>query len=375
MPINFQTYRTIKRSLAQVLHTRRDSHQEQHLNTLALLICGIVGAQQVQFAHIANHVPIRGPKNESLIGRFRRWVKHETITPEAVWLPFARAVLQGLAPAPLTIVLDGTVAGHGCVVLMASVLYHGRAIPLLWTVVKGKKGHLPEASHCALIGRLREVVPAHATVVLLGDGEFDGIELQASIRAARWEYVCRTASNITIYTHERSFAVGDLPLARGEAVAIADVEMTLARYGPVQVIGVWDTAQDAPLYLITCLADADQAVEQYRRRFRIECMFANHKSRGFHIHKSHLADPARLARLLIATSLAYLWVHAIAAFAQAQGWLAQFHRTDRCDLSLFQIGIRGLWYAQRQGKRVPICFHLPVRAGSAFTEANGFSVR
>ena len=72
MHINFQTYRTIKRSLAQVLHTRRDSHQEQHLNTLALLICGIVGAQQVQFAQIADQVPIRGRKNESLIGRFRR---------------------------------------------------------------------------------------------------------------------------------------------------------------------------------------------------------------------------------------------------------------------------------------------------------------
>lgn len=358
MPINFQTYRTIKRTLAQVLHTRRDSHQEQHLNTLALLICGIVGAQHVQFAQVADHVPIRGCKNESLIGRFRRWVKYEAITPEAIWLPFARAVLEGLAPAPLTMVLDGTVAGRGCVVLMASVLYHGRAIPLLWTVVKGKKGHLPEAIHCALIRRLQELIPADASVVLLGDGEFDGIELQTSIRAAGWDYVCRTASNITIYAQERVFAVDALPLVRGHSVAIADVEMTLARYGPVQVIGVWDADQDAPLYLITCLTNADQAVEQYRLRFRIESMFANHKSRGFHIHKSHLANPARLARLLIATSLAYIWVHAIAAFAQAQDWLAQFHRTDRCDLSLFQIGIRALRYAQREGKRVPVCFHL-----------------
>ena len=375
MPINFQTYRTIKRSLAQVLHTPRHSHQEQHLNTLALLICGIVGAQHVQFAQVADQVPIRGRKNESLIGRFRRWVKHEAITPETIWLPFARAVLQGLAQAPLTIVLDGTVAGRGCVVLMASLVYHGRAIPLLWTVVTGKKGHLPEAIHCALIRRLQEVIPADATVMLLGDGEFDGVELQSTMRAAGWEYVCRTASNITIYTQERVFAVANLPLARGQAVAIADVEMTLARYGPVQVIGVWDADQDAPLYLVTSLADADQAVERYRLRFRIECMFANHKSRGFHIHKSHLANPARLARLLIATSLAYLWVHAVAAFAQAQDWLAQFHRTDRCDLSLFQVGIRALRYAQREGKRVPICFHLRVHPSPARPEANGFSGR
>jgi hypothetical protein len=98
--INFQTYRSIKRSLAHVLHTRRDSHHEQHLNTLALLICGIVEAHQVQFDKIASHVPIRGRKNESLITRFRRWVKHQDLTPASLWLPFARAVLMGLAHRP-----------------------------------------------------------------------------------------------------------------------------------------------------------------------------------------------------------------------------------------------------------------------------------
>jgi len=375
MHISFQTYRTIKRTLAQTLRTRRDSHQEQHINTLAVLICGIVSAQQVQFAQVADHAPIRGQKNESLITRFRRWVKHEHITMEAVWLPFARAVLAGLAAARLIILLDATTAGRGCMVLMASVVYRGRAIPLLWTVVKGKKGHLPQELHCALIRQLQQVIPVQADVILLGDGEFDGTELQATIRAAKWHYVCRTASNITIYAQERVFALGDLPLARGEAIAISDVAMTLARYGPVLVIGVWDADQDAPLYLISSLTDADAAVERYRLRFRIECMFANHKSRGFHIHKSHLANPARLARLLIATSLAYLWVHAVALFAQEQNWLTQFHRTDRCDLSLFQIGIRALRYAQREGKRVPVCFDLPANPFPALPEANGFSVR
>src|SRR6266498_3225023 len=86
MHINFQTYRTIKRTLAQVLHTRADSHAEQHLNTLTLLICGIVGAQHVQFDKLASHAPIRSRKNESLITRFRRFVKHATITAEALWL-------------------------------------------------------------------------------------------------------------------------------------------------------------------------------------------------------------------------------------------------------------------------------------------------
>lgn len=375
MYMTFHTYRTIKRTLAQTLPARPGSHQEQHLNTLAVLICGIVGAQHVQFAQIADHAPIRGRKNESVITRFRRWVKHKAVTPEAVWLPFARAILTSLAHAPLTLVMDGTTAGRGCMVLMASVVYHGRAIPLLWMVVKGKKGHLPQDEHCALITRLQAVIPDTAQVVLLGDGEFDGTQLQAAIRRAGWDYVCRTGVNITIYAHDRVFPVGDLPLKRGEAVALENVQMTAERYGPVLLLGIWETNQDTPIYLITSLSDPNAAAEWYRLRFRIESMFANHKSRGFQIHKSHLRHPERLARLLLATSLAYLWVHEVAMFAQAQGWVAQFHRTDRCDLSLFQIGLRAMHYACREGKRIPMRLRLPTDPPTIPPDANGFSVR
>jgi hypothetical protein len=375
MHINFQTYRTIKRSLAQVLHTRAASHAEQHLNTLTLLICGIVGAQHVQFDKLASHAPIRHRKNESLITRFRRFVKHKDSSIDALWLPFARALLAGLAQTPLTILLDGTTAGRGCMVLMASVVYRSRAIPLLWSVVKGKKGHLAEDVHCALVRRLQELLPPDATVTLLGDGEFDGTELQATVRARKWEYVCRTATNILIFTADRVFTVGDLPLAGGQAVCLADVRMTAKQYGPILLIGVWDAKQKEPIYLITSLADADDAVERYRLRFRIECMFANHKSRGFRIDKSHLAAPERLARLVIATSLAYVWLHAAAGFAQAHGWVEQFHRTDRCDLGLFQIGLRAIHYALREGFRVPVSFLLPLEPPATPQMANKCSVR
>jgi hypothetical protein len=246
---------------------------------------------------------------------------------------------------------------------------------LLWTLVKGKKGHLPEEEHCALIRRLQELIPPDATVTLLGDGEFDGAELQTTIRARNWEYVCRTATTILISVANRVFSLGDLPRARGAAVSMVDVRMTAKQYGPILLLGVWDAKQKEPISLITSLADADDAFERYRLRFRIECMFANHKSRGFRIDKSHLATPERLARLVIASSLAYVWIHAAAGFAQAHGWVEQFHRSDRCDLGLFQIGLRAIQYALREGLHVPVSFRLPIDPPGAPQKANGFSVR
>src|ERR687887_175106 len=71
-----------------------------------------------------------------------------------------------LAQQPLTLVLDGSVVGRGCVALMLRVVYHGRALPLAWVVVKGKKGHFSQATHGALLQQIQPLLPARADVTL-----------------------------------------------------------------------------------------------------------------------------------------------------------------------------------------------------------------
>lgn len=48
-----------------------------------------------------------------------------------------------------------------------------------------------------------------------------------------------------------------------------------------------------PLERRSCLDLPDQACYFYKKRFRIETFFSDEKSRGFYLHKSHLADPQR----------------------------------------------------------------------------------
>jgi hypothetical protein len=82
----------------------------------------------------------------------------------------------------------------------------------------------------------------------------------------------------------------------------------LARYGPVTVVGVWASGYLEPIYLVTNLELGEEALACYRRRYGIETFFSDQKSRGFHLAHSHLSDPDRLSRLLIASCLAYLWM-------------------------------------------------------------------
>jgi hypothetical protein len=62
-------------------------------------------------------------------------------------------------------------------------------LPLCWVVISAPKGHFPRATHRALFAQLEAIMPKPATVIFLGDGEFDGDDLQADLCRLNWQYV------------------------------------------------------------------------------------------------------------------------------------------------------------------------------------------
>ena len=87
--------------------------------------------------------------------------------------------------------------------------------------------------------------------------------------------------------------------AANDAVYLPEVALTAKRYGPLMALGLWQADQTAPLFLVSNLTDPDVAWAWYRQRFQIETFFSDQKSRGFHLHQSHIADLRRLSCLLI----------------------------------------------------------------------------
>jgi hypothetical protein len=254
------------------------------------------------------------------------------------------------------------VVGRGCIALMIRVVYKGRALPLAWLVRQGKKGHFPEDLHIAVVEQVQDLLPPEAQVVMLGDGEFDGTTLQHTVQAYGWAYVVRTGSHITVMwdgEHFRCETVGAC-IKPGTLVELRDVHVTKAAYGPVMCLCCWAKGYKEPLYLITNMASADEACRLYAKRFRIETFFSDQKSRGFYLHKSHLADPMRLSRLLMAACLAYIWIIHLGALCEQDGWVRIIHRGDRCDLSLFQLGLRLLDYLLNEDCAIPVAFCISV---------------
>jgi hypothetical protein len=338
MSDSYLQYRVIKKQLQKLMPTIGKG-----LDILAAMVSGIVGGKRVAYSSIASHVP-GATKVESRIKSYSRWVNKVDEGEEIHWMPFAPELLDNLAASgTIGLVMDGSEVGRGCLALVISVLYKGRALPLAWHVVKGKKGHFAEAMHIKLVQKVHELMPEGFTdVVFLGDGEFDGTLLQTELEKFFWRYVCRTASNTVLSKDGVKLTYRDIPLQAGECWFHPDVCFTNKVYGPILAIGWWRQGLQQPIYLVTNLDDGDEACRWYQKRFRIETFFADQKSRGFHLHKSHIADPARIARLMLAACLAYIWVVCLGALAMATGFNRIVHRTERCDLGLFQLGLRVL---------------------------------
>jgi len=358
---NAKRYRAIRKALDKPYPTQPQGNLARQLNTLAALISGIIGSQRSNLPEIASKVP-DGAKPESRVKRFSRWLQNENVKDEIHFIPFASELLAGLIASMGTLVLaiDGSVVGRGCICLMISVVYKKRALPIAWLVVKGKKGHFAEEIHIELVKRVANIIPTGTSVVFVGDGEFDGISLLETIRNFGWEYVCRTGANIVYYTDGEKHKVGDLidGMSPGESRVVEDAEFTGEKYGPVTVICQWGVGHKEPIFLVTEMHSVTEACLYYKKRFKIETFFSDQKSRGFNLHKSHISDPDRLSRLMIATCLAYIWIIYLGVLAIKRGWDAIIHRTDRCDLSLFKLGKICLDYILNENLKIPVAFKI-----------------
>jgi hypothetical protein len=353
MSDNLKRYCAIHTALKQLCPKAPTGNHARHLQTLAHLVSGIVGSKKSNLPAVASKVPSNSTR-ESRIKRYSRWLMNERISKEMYFLPYVQVLLASLPPGPLVLVIDGSPIGRDCQALVISVLYKKRALPLAWSVVRGKKGHLSEQMHEHLVRQVAAFLPPERPVLFLGDGEFNGTDLLALVQRLGWSFVCRISKNTLLCEQGEVFSLSELPIEPGDTVEMADVLFTGQGFGPVLVIAAWNPRYDRPLYLVSNLDLMEEAYFFYRRRFCIETFFSDQKSRGFYVCHSHLSDPMRLQRLLLATCLAYLWMICLGARVLQRGWLPQVHRGHRCDLSLFQIGLLWIEHCLNQDWPIPV---------------------
>lgn len=337
------------------------SYKQGHVVTLAMMITGIVMSHKAQLSVMSGEVPVWA-KAASIEKRMHRFVKNGQIDVQAYYMPFATALIAALGHQRLVLAMDGSQVGRGCMTLMVGVVYQKRALPLAWIVYQGQKGHTTAARHIEVLELVRPLIPAETEVILLGDGEYDNVSMLQWLEThTSWHFVVRTAKNSAIQFGDHVFPLNALPITPDKCLVLDDVFYTQeAAYGPIMALVYWELGYEEPIYLLSNLPDAQQACAYYKLRYRLETLFSDQKSRGFHIHKSHLSDPERISRLLLATCLAFIWMMYLGLLVMATGQQRLIDRTHRRDKSIFRLGLDWFKHHLKCGWPLPVRFDLPL---------------
>lgn len=331
----------------QLLQLRPDERVTRVRN-LAWLVVGIYQSKSVHLSAIAQEIPSRA-KLLSLVRRLERFLDNPALHVRTWYEPMARSWLQSAAASgEIRLIVDGSKVGFGHQLLMIAVAYRCRSLPIAWTWIKGARGHSSARTQLALLAYVRSLLPAKATVLVVGDSEFGAVEVLRYLDTLGWRYVLRQKANNQVRTDEQSawqdFA--NLVQEPGQTVWLTSGFLTRKHIYQVNLVAQWKPGESEPWLLATNLSCCRTALKAYGRRMWIEEMFGDFKGHGFDLESTHLRHFMRLSRLTLAVALLYIWLVTTGATVIKNGQRHTVDRADRRDLSIFQIGLR--WIKRRQ---------------------------
>lgn len=335
-------YKSIKKSLFGLYPTKQIGNSKRRLRTMAGMITGLLRSKKGTIHSIGKRFPSQVDL-ESRIKRVKRALGNKWNDWEFQYLPCLHKILKILGKkGKLELVIDGSQMGASCTALMISVLWGDTALPLCWLVRKAPKGHFPSDMHQDLVEQiapiLKDCLPSNCHIVLLGDGEFSNCLLQQTCLKVGFDYVFRLAKDTPLYEDEVTldgFKPNSIP--KNSFFYAPEIYMTEKRFGMVNFVAYHEQEYEDPLFLVSNLDYPPLIIQYYKRRFRIETLFGNMKSRGFNIHKTKVQNPDIINGLILIVSWAYIWLVHLGRFAKKQPDYAKFARKDRNDWSLINL--------------------------------------
>ncbi len=334
------------------------SFHRSHRRNLALMVVGMVYAKSVNLPQIASYAKPADIQLESRVQRFERVLKCRKLVPLEALKPISKRVLATLSKSskqPLMILMDRSMINDTLNLLWMSVGFGGRALPLGWMLVP-HEGNSDLKLQQELLSWLKEILPAKAKAVIVADREFHSIRLAEWLeKELKLDYALRIKAGTYIEFDGEMLKTSELAI-KGESFQMSDVKITkdVELDYRTNLTVHWAADEDEPWCLATNL-DVEESLEVYAKRFWIEEMFSDHKSRGLNLEKTRLTDANRLQKLLVAVTIAYLWLMEIGFSVVSAGNPKQVdNKGAERSVSLCQIGLRWLRELLNDGLSPPL---------------------
>jgi len=282
---------------------------QRHLKTLAWMMVGLIHSGWISLTAWAPYVVSRAQYAQSTVRRFRRWLDNDKIDALALYGPLIEQALGQWGEQALYVALDTSMLWNTYCLIRLSVIYRGRAVPLVWCVLHHGSAQVAFKVYQDLLERATLLLPRRCTVIFLADRGFADTELMAQLQRLGWHWRIRIKRSFWLYRRGRlRCKVERLAVARGQACFWQQVYITEKRYGPVYLAVAQSWQGQDTWYVLSDEPAAVKTFEEYGLRFDIEENFLDDKSNGFQLESSLIRSAKALERLCFVLAMTTLYL-------------------------------------------------------------------
>lgn len=333
---------------------------------LAAFSWGVAVARRCTLRVVAEALPTVG-KPDTVERRLQRFVANPRLDWQAGAAALARWVLSGLGQRKeIVLLVDETSLQEHLKVMVVSVAYRGRALPLAWWCYRQEAWPLGQVELImTLLTQATQALPPDCRVLVQADrGLGTSPDLLAAIAAQGWYFLVRVQGQVRLRVPgqpERPFA---RVLSRpGQRWAGAVEAFKGAGWLPCWAVARWQGGHPQPWLLLTNWPQAHS--QWYALRMWEEAAFKDLKSSAWQWQRSRIWDPAHANCLWLVLALALAWVCSLGTgVIRAPALRRELTRGHRWEFSVVQLGLRLLsrWLALGRRLSVHLVFipHLPV---------------
>jgi hypothetical protein len=278
---------------------------KSRLETLCLMIVGMISSRTVNLSHLASERP-GAALIASTYRRLQRFFQHVFLPRD--WSAPLVIRLLGLR-GRWRLALDRTqwkVGAKDVNILMLAVITPRFRVPLMWTLIEGA-GTSDSDARIALMRRYLGLFGAASVELLLADREFVGRRWLRFLNDNNIRFAVRLKEKL-IVTPEDSRA---LPLrsllrtCRKKRVFRADLSRDPE--APLALNFAAKRIRDGELLIVVSNTSARAALDADKSRWAIECLFGDTKTRGLNLEDTRLTEARKLDLLLALVALAVAW--------------------------------------------------------------------
>src|SRR5271157_642537 len=271
----------------------RPQQRITQIRNFVWLMIGIYQSHSVCLSKIAGKIP--GPAMlVSSTRRLSRFLDNPAVHVREWYQPIAQHWLEAQAAClgEVRLIVDGTKVGFGHQLLMVSLAYRRRAIPIAWTWVPYVRGHSSAFKQLALLNYVRTLLPVGSAIFIVGDCEFGSVEVLDWLDQWHWFYALRQKSDTCLWlessTEWKSFA--SFVQKPGQSVWLGRGYLTAQKIYPTNLLVHWQVGEEEPWCLATNLPDREMTLRYYQKRMWTEELYGDLKKHGFDLEKTMLQD-------------------------------------------------------------------------------------